>query len=182
VILQITKTTTRVDLSTRESARRHFDDHHWIALPRLIDGDLLTHVQDVNAPARFVEVRHDAVTPPSVDMTMEPDTVSALLELLCNDAAIPRSIETLTGCASLVRFSGCLYRLMPEAGHQHNRYKDVAHDRRVAMRINLGPATYEGGVLEIRELTTGRVIERVFDTGPGDAILFRIDALRRGRL
>jgi hypothetical protein len=68
VIPQITKTTTRVDLSSRESARRHVAGHHWIARPRLLDGDLLTHAHDVIASATFVEVRHDAVTPPSVDI------------------------------------------------------------------------------------------------------------------
>jgi hypothetical protein len=44
----------------------------------------------------------------------------------------------------------------------------------VAMSINLSAKPYSGGVLEIRTRESGKVLHRTANTGPGDAILFRV--------
>jgi hypothetical protein len=156
-------------------ARVWFDQHHWLKLPRLIDGRMLVDVQHAVQGATFVEVAHSHVTPPSIDVCMEPNACSALLELLCNDPALLQAVEALTGCSPLRRFSGFVYRLVPGTGHHHNWHNDVLDGRRVAMSINLEPDPYAGGTLQIRERATGTVIEEVTNNSPGDAVLFRID-------
>ena len=176
-MIRIERAGTRVGAGEGEwePLRDHFLRHHWIRLPRLVDAPLLRTVQRGLGAATFFEVRHDHVTPPSIDVCMEPDGTSGMLELVCNDRAFLHAVESLTGCTPLSRFSGFVYRLTPGAGHHHNWHDDVVQGRRVAMSINLEAEPYAGGVLQIRERETGRVVEEVTNTGAGDAVLFRID-------
>jgi len=179
MLLQIDRAATHFDLPRAADARAHFDRHHWVKLLKLLDGSMLRHVQRELARATFVEVHHTSVTPPSIDVCMEPNALSGLLELLCNDSGVLRAVESLTGCAPLVRFNGFVYRLTPGTGHYHNWHNDVLHGRRVAMSINLEAEPYEGGVLMIRERE--HLIEQVDNTGAGDAVLFRIDPMFQHR-
>jgi hypothetical protein len=175
VLLRIDRAAAHVDLTRVDLARSHFDRHHWVKLPHLLDGPMLRDVQRDIARATFVEVRHTSVTPPSIDVCMEPNALSAMLELLCNDPAVLGAVESVTGCGPLVRFNGFVYRLTPGTGHHHNWHNDVLQGRRVAMSVNLEPAPYEGGVLMIRDRNSERVIAEVENAGAGDAVLFRID-------
>jgi hypothetical protein len=45
----------------------------------------------------------------------------------------------------------------------------------VALSINLGKEPYLGGVLELRQKKSGRIVQQVSNTGFGDAILFQLD-------
>lgn len=175
MLLRIERAAAQVDLMRASEARGHFDRCHWLKLPQLLDGSLLQHVQREVARATFVEVRHTSVTPPSIDVCMTPNALSAMLELLCNDPAVLRAVESLTSCGPLVRFNGFVYRLTPGLGHHHNWHNDVVHGRRVAMSINLEPEPYEGGVLLMRDRDSEQVIAEIENTGAGDAVLFRID-------
>ena len=174
--VQIARDAARWDPAAVAAARAHFDVHHWVKVRGLVSGPLLRDVQDGLRRATFVEVRHQAVSPPSVDVCMEPNATSAMLELLCNDPALFAAVEAMTGCTPLTRFNGFVYRLAPDTGHHHNWHNDLVQNRRVAMSINLEPEPYEGGLLQIRVRETEDVIETVENVGAGDAILFRIDA------
>lgn len=160
--------------------RAHFERHHWIRLPRLLDDSLLRQVQRGVEEAAFVEIRHTAVEPPSVEVRMEPNATAAMLELLCNDAALLAAVEALTGCA-VSRFSGFVYRLAPGLG-EHHWHNDLVDGRRVAMSLNLGPAPYEGGLLQLRDRESTTILGEVANIVAGDAILFRIDARLQHRV
>ena len=181
MLLQVDRSATHFEPPRAADARAHFDRHHWVRLPHFLDGSMLVQVQRALARARFVEVRHTGVTPPSIDVCMEPNPLSAMLELLCNDAVVLRAVEALTGCGPLVRFNGFVYRLLPGTGHHHNWHNDMLQGRRVAMSINLEADPYEGGVLMIRERESERVVASVENTGAGDAVLFRIDSALQHR-
>jgi predicted 2-oxoglutarate/Fe(II)-dependent dioxygenase YbiX len=58
----------------------------------------------------------------------------------------------------------------------------MIQNRRVAMSVNLEPAPYEGGVLQIRRRENEAIIAEVENVGAGDAILFRIDAALQHRV
>ena len=155
--------------------REHFDAHHWVRLPAVLEPALLTDLQARVSAAPFVERRHEGVHPPSVDLHMVPNAASGLLELAFNDPVVFRAVEAITGCRPIGRFGGFVYRLTPQAGHEHNWHSDAVEGRLVAMSVNLGPGTYEGGLLEFRDRASERVLDRVANTAAGDAILFRID-------
>ena len=105
---------------------------------------------------------------------MVPSTLSGLLELVFNDAAVFNLVERVTGCGAIARFGGFVYRLTPTHGLEHHWHNDLIESRLVAMSVNLGPGMYEGGLLELRERASTRVLERVSNTGEGDALLFRL--------
>lgn len=159
----------------RDESRRHFEQHHWCRLPQFLSPPLLSRVQQGIAAATFVEMRHEAVQPPSIDLAMTPNATAAMLELCCNAPLVLSAIETLTGCAPLPTFGGFVYRLAPGTGLHHNWHSDCVHDRRVALSINVDMAPFEGGSLCIRQAATGVEIEQADNPRPGDALIFRID-------
>jgi predicted 2-oxoglutarate/Fe(II)-dependent dioxygenase YbiX len=161
--------------------RAHFAARHWVKLPGVLEPSLLADLQSRVARAEFVERVHTGVHPPSVDLSMVPNAASALLELMFNDAAVRRVVQTIAGCGAIERFGGFIYRLSPRSGHQHHWHNDVVQARLVAMSVNLGPDTYEGGLLEFRDRASERILDRVPNTGPGDALFFRIDAALQHR-
>jgi hypothetical protein len=176
-MLSIARASTVEALTGPETAalRRHFEEHHWARLPGMLAPSLLEDVQARLERATFVERVHDAVSPPSIDLCMVPNAAAAMLELACNDAAIFRAIEAITGAGPVGRFGGFVYRLSPEYGHQHHWHNDLVEGRLVAMSVNLGPGPYEGGLLELRDRASERLLDRLVNLVPGDALIFRID-------
>lgn len=174
--LQLDRRGTRYERSEAElaGARRHYDRRHWIRLPQFLSPDLFADLQNRLAFARFYERRHTGVVPPSIDLCMEANGVSAMLELITNDRALFDAVREITGCDPIARFSGSVYRLTPGLGHHHEWHDDVSRNRVAAMSINLSPAPYTGGVLQMRDRETERMLDEIANTGPGDAVLFRL--------
>jgi hypothetical protein len=175
-MLRISRTAAHVDASAARIAdmRAHFDRHHWARLPGVLSRDLLLEVQSRLVHAEFVERKHPGVVPPSVDLSMVPSTLSGLLELVFNDGAVFNLVQRVTGCGPIARFGGFVYRLTSTHGLAHHWHNDLIESRLVAMSVNLGPDVYEGGLLELRERASTHVLERVSNTGAGDALLFRL--------
>ena len=183
MILQVSKAATidRPDEPERRALADHFAARHWTRLTGVLAPALLADVQARVARAEFVERVHTNVHPPSIDLSMVPNAASALLELAFNDPAVFRVVEAVTGCRPIARFGGFIYRLSPEYGHQHHWHNDLVEGRLVAMSVNLGPGTYEGGLLEFRDRASETILDRASNTQPGDALLFRIDAALQHR-
>ncbi len=181
-------TSSLLDGAERSAMRAHFENHLWVRLPGVLEPALLSDVQRYLETAEFVEQRHLGVTPPSVDLTMTPGPASALLEVLFNDPAIFRDIEAITGSDPITRFAGFIYRLTPDRGHYHHWHNDLIDGRMIAMSVHLGPGSYEGGILHLRDAESERVIGSVANTTPGDAVIFalapflqhRVDAVTSG--
>ena len=174
-MIQLSRDAARWNADDIPAARDHFETHHWAKLRGFLSGSLLAEVQLAIRTAAFTEVIHRGVTPPSVDVCMDPHPTAALLELLCNDPRLFGAVEAIACCGPLTRFSGFVYRLAPQGGHHHNWHNDLVQGRRVALSVNLEPEPYEGGILQIRQRDTEQIIEEVENVGAGDAVLFRID-------
>lgn len=181
--LQIARSATsgRLTDDERSALRAQFAARHWVRLPGILEPALLVDIQDRVARADFVERVHPGVDPPSIDLCMAPNSASALLELAFNDAAVRQDVAAIAGCGPIARFGGFIYRLSPASGHHHNWHNDLVEGRLVAMSVNLGPATYDGGLLEFRDRASEAILDRVSNTGSGDALLFRIDAALQHR-
>jgi hypothetical protein len=177
-MLRISRTAAVIDASDHDVAdlRAHFDRHHWVKLPGVLAPDLLRDAQARLARAEFFERLHPGVTPPSFDLSMVPSTLSGLLELVFNDAAVFDTVARVTGCPPIARFGGFVYRLTPAHGLEHHWHDDLVESRIAAMSVNLGPGSYEGGLLELRDRASRKVLARVPNTGSGDALFFRLDA------
>jgi hypothetical protein len=108
------------------------------------------------------------------ELSMRTTRAATLLGFLINDPTLFEQIRAITGCERIGTFVGRIYRMLPGPEHEDSWHDDVTEGRMVAMSLNLGEAPYSGGVLEIRDRDSKRVLHRVENTGPGDALLFRI--------
>jgi hypothetical protein len=152
--------------------REQFDRRHAVVLPRLFGPVLLAEVQGALESAPFAARDYDGL---AGELALE-ETVPLVARLLfvMNDPALFRAIEAITGIESLVRFDGRIYRRVARPDHYDNWHTDIHDNRRVTMSVNLSEAPYDGGVLHLRRRGTERTLVELHNTGPGDAILFRI--------
>jgi hypothetical protein len=97
------------------------------------------------------------------------------LLLLTNEPRFLDFVKTMTQSPEIQSFSGSVGRRLPAAGHDDAWHSDAVDGRLAAMSVNLSREPYEGGVLQIREEPEGRIVYERANTGPGDAVLFKID-------
>lgn len=68
-----------------------------------------------------------------------------------------------------------MYKLIPDSEHAFDWHDDLQeHSRLIAMSINMSAGTYCGGLLQIREVRSGKIVGEVANTGFGNTALFRI--------
>ena len=108
------------------------------------------------------------------ELLLKPGRAFALLAFLINDPELFEAVREISGCERIRSFTGRVYRMVPGAGHRGAWHDDLIEGRSVAMNLNLGTEPYSGGVLEIRDRDSKVVLHRVANTGPGDAVIFRI--------
>jgi hypothetical protein len=99
--------------------------------------------------------------------------VAQAFTLLFNSTALFRLIEELTGCPAIGNFQGRIYMMRPDAGHYDTWHTDNDGNRLVGLSCNLS-AGYSGGVFQIRERQTERIVGEVTNTVRGDTHIFRI--------
>ena len=172
--LQVTRQGVRVpDASTLAAWARDFGDRHCIHVRGLLEPRLLEWLRAELVHATFVERIHTELTPPAVDLALADERLHAILFTLLNHQTLFDAVEAISGCDPIGCYGHVLYRMEPHPGHHDTWHGDNDGNRMIAMSINIGEP-YEGGWLSIRERTTGRHVHSVANTGPGDAILFRI--------
>jgi len=158
-----------------DAMRRRFDEHHAIALPRFLDADVLAYVQSCLRDATFTDRDDDVAR----EACMADNTMLAMMSLISNDGRLFDIIRRITGCAPIGYFTGRVYALHADAGHYDRWHSDSSDDRRIGMSINLSEREFQGGVFQIRRAAAEAAHWSIANTGPGDAILFRIsDDLR----
>lgn len=156
-------------------ARACFERVHALPLPRLLDADLLAFVQRQIELDGFRIRVHDMLPSRPVDLLLNPSIASALLLLVSNNAPFLDFVRRVTGRDEIQSFSGTVNRRIPGAGHKCAWHADLVDGRVAALTINLSSEPYEGGVLQIREEPDGPIVYEQAVTGPGDAILFKLD-------
>lgn len=151
------------------SLRERFRREHHILLPGLVRERLLDRVRRELDAADFEE--HTGIR---TELRMRSDRALALLEFLANDPNLFEAVREITGCDRIGAFLGRVYRMLPGPEHEGVWHADLVHGRMVAMSVNLSEAPYSGGLLEIRDEQSKRVLHRIANTGPGDAVIFRL--------
>jgi hypothetical protein len=159
------------DSARLEQVRAMFDEHHCVRLPNLLEPDLARSVIAALDRGLFRDFTHDGI---GTEECAIPGLGTGVLELLANDPEFFAAVRVLTGCGPIGLFHGRVYRMVPGEGHYDSWHSDEGYDRLVAMSINLSPAPYSGGILQIRESPSGSIVHEVANTGFGDAIIFRI--------
>jgi 2OG-Fe(II) oxygenase superfamily len=141
-----------------------------LVIPGLIEGSLADELARLVDGSIFYRREHDGI---GVEECMEVNAALAWLLLLINDERLLGVIRSITGCASIGRFDGRVYRLAPSTDHHDSWHDDVGDNRLVAMSINLGLEAYEGGTLQLRDRGSGETVEAK-SVRLGDALLFAL--------
>jgi hypothetical protein len=171
-MLQLSSRTVVTALSGAEldALQRHWQQHHFIVLPRFFDTSLLQMVRTHLRGAEFFDNQH----PSGSEATMKKDRVNWQLDFLMNTAALMRQVEAITGIGPLRHFQGRVYQLTPHTEQGHDWHSDYAHHRRLGVSVNLSERVFAGGVLQLRDDRTKAMLGEISNTGDGDCVIFRL--------
>jgi 2OG-Fe(II) oxygenase superfamily len=162
----------RITTSELSSLRQNFERNHWFRLQRLVGEELLHRISGEIDNEEFQTQTHDTA---HTELVMRTGRAANLLAFLTNDPRLFQLIREITGCDPISWYAGRIYRMLPGPEHEGHWHDDALEGRMLAMTLNLGEAPYSGGVLEIREASSKKVVDKVENTGPGDALVFRVD-------
>jgi 2OG-Fe(II) oxygenase superfamily len=162
----------RITTSELRSLRQNFERNHWFRLQGLLGKELLHRISGEIENEEFQTQTHDTA---HTELVMRTGRAANLLAFLTNDPRLFQLIREITGCDPISWYAGRIYRMLPGPEHEGHWHDDALDGRMLAMTVNLGQAPYSGGILELREKSSEKVIDRVTNTGPGDALVFRVD-------
>lgn len=172
-IAQVTRTGVRIaDRPALDEARERLRRDCCLLLPRFLEPGLLAWFQRRMADAEFKTLMHPLVDPPAIELELQSHPLLSRLLFLVNDAALFDAVQYVSGCGAIGSFLGRVYKMVPGAGHADTWHHDVDDSRMLTLSVNLGDRPYEGGILQIMDWETRRLVHEVANTGPGDAILF----------
>jgi hypothetical protein len=153
------------------SLREKYERDDYVILPRLFEPalfeELLRRVED----APFVPRDHDGI---ALELCMADKITTAMMDFFPNNPSFLRLVEQITGQPRLGEFNGRVYRMTSSDGHFDHWHNDCIDDRVVTMSVNLSRQVYSGGALQIRGRSSKEILQEIYNTGFGDALLFRI--------
>jgi hypothetical protein len=173
VSIQVTNAGAAGAVSRAELARLHreFAQHHCVLLRGLFDRALLREIAEPIARSGFRPKKHARL---GTDLAITNPTVPGALTFLVNDSKLFNLVRAITGCPWIGSFGGRIYRIAPRRGQNLTWHNDMLPRRLVAMSINLASPPCDGGLLQIRDSRSHRLLHEVANRGYGDAVLFEI--------
>jgi hypothetical protein len=155
-----------------ELLKRDFERRHYLLLKDFLHPEIASLLLPFLKRAKYSPAQYKRV---GSEFLMEPNLALDTLSFLTNDMKLFSLIQTITDCGSIGCFQGRIYKLIPDPQHIFDWHNDL-HDesRLIAMSINLSAGMYRGGLLQIREVRSGKIAGEVANTGFGSAVLFRI--------
>ncbi len=180
-MIQITRTGVafRGTPDDLENLRSQFDREYCVLLRNFFDQELLSLTLHCLEKASFQHHNDSGI---AEELKSEDKTLNGLLHMMTNKPKLFDLVRAITGCDPIGCFGGRVYRMIPGGGHYDTWHSDVGDNRLITLSLNLSTDVYSGGVLQIREEETGRVVHEVANIGLGDAILFRISTRLRHRV
>ena len=171
--IQITNAGAAGAVSRAELARLRpeFAQNHCVLLRGLFDRALLREIAAPIARSGFRPKKHAWL---GADLTITNAAVPGALTFLINDSKLFDLVLAITGCPRIGSFGGRIYRIAPRRGQHLTWHNDMLPRRLVAMSINLASPPCEGGLLQIRDSRSHRLLHEVANRGYGDAVLFEI--------
>lgn len=144
---------------------------HCVRLPQFLEPQLLSPIQRHISHASFYKKRDKGI---ALEACMKDNSILRSLIFLMNDFRLFRCIQTITDCPTIQCFSGRVYAFVPGQGHYDSWHNDLNGRRLIGVSINLSPTIFQGGVFQIRDKNSKKIYYEAANTGPGDALLFRI--------
>jgi 2OG-Fe(II) oxygenase superfamily len=170
-MIQATSTGLIVDREEICELRSQFQANHCVLLRGLLAPQLLELIFAKLEGVKWNEFHHGEF---AFERVAEPGAAFALLHFVANSPRFLAVIHEITGCGPFSWFGGRIYRM--EVGHYNLWHGDTLHNRLLAMSINLSKRAYRGGLFQIREMGAQQPLAEIANTGPGDALFFRISS------
>ena len=148
-----------------------FQVDHFVRLPALLESSLVDFIQSRLAQGSWQPMSHGLA---GDDIVSTDVPVNHALHFLANAPAFLDAVRIISGCGDITWLDGRIIRLSPNPGRYDSWHDDVDGHRRVGMSLNLSPHGFQGGVFQLRDPATHRVLAEYANTGLGDAVLFRI--------
>jgi hypothetical protein len=168
-MIELRKDGVVADREDVERLSSQFEKTHWVLLRDLLDPELLSLALSYIEQGQWLENR---VLGFYYDLEVGP--ALQLLHFMSNTPKFLETISEITGCNSLSWFDCRLWKMAPNLGHTDEWHSDATEGRLIAMSLNLSPRGYQGGLLQIREAKSHRMLAEIANTGLGDAILFLV--------
>jgi hypothetical protein len=181
MMIQLTHKDVQAGEDCVTRARTEFDEKHYTRLPGFLDPKLLEYLMRHVAAAQLVVKSEVDAKAGEFGRTLfvplnEPAWL--ILHLFLNQPGLFRLVSEITGCPAPKNFFGRIHRSLPGAVHQIDWHSDADDHRMVGLWINLSGKPWAGGLFQLREKSSQRMIlELGGEAGcgsPGDALIFRI--------
>jgi hypothetical protein len=153
--------------------RLKFDQQHYLRFPHFLDPEILGFAQSQIESGRFYQRVHENIGS-NKELCMVGNAGFGALLLLVNDEKLFQIIQDVTQCAKIRCFEGRVYRVSAGQGHHDSWRDDIGDHRLVGMSVNLGKNVHVGGMLQIRERVSGKIVADVPNERAGDAEIFRL--------
>jgi 2OG-Fe(II) oxygenase superfamily len=170
-MIQLRRSEVVADRQDIERFKIEFQEKQCVLLPKLLEPSLLDFLLDRLERGPWRDQIHSGI---GVELTLEDAPARVLLHFVANAPAFLKTVQEITGCGPLSQFGGRVYRFIPNSGHYDSWHNDDGNGRLVAMSLNLSLRGYEGGVFQLRDWESKRILVEIANTGWGDATLFRI--------
>ncbi len=153
--------------------RLQFHQQHYLRFPDFLDPEILAFAQSQIDSGQFYQRVHEDIGS-NKELCMVGNAGLGALLLLVNDEKLFQVIQDLTQCAKIRCFEGRVYRVSAGQGHHDSWHDDIGDHRLVGMSVNLGKNVHIGGMLQIRERASGKIVADVPNACAGSAVIFRL--------
>jgi hypothetical protein len=154
-----------------ERLRVQFANAHVVRLPALLEPQLLSQALYLIERGNWRERERAGFYRESV---LDTGPAVNLLRFVSNSPKFLEVIGEITATHPLTWFDGRVYRMKPSGDHTQNWHEDSIEGRLIGLSLNLSPRGYAGGLFQMRDAKSHRMLLEIANTGLGDAFLFRV--------
>lgn len=170
-MIQLQQSRVVIDPGDISKLRMHFRRSHCVLLPKILEASLLDLLLSRFQGARWQRKAHSNIRVETISMDQLGLEV---LHFLINAPNFLNFIEEVGETEPITWCGGRVYRMLPNSRHYDSWHDDNIKNRLIGITINLSPLPYRGGVFQMREEGSKRLLVQIANTGLGDALLFRI--------
>ena len=170
-MIQLQQSRVVIEPGDITSLKMQFRRSHYLVLPKVLESSLLDFLISRFRDTKWRRKAHSFIRVESVPMDQLGLEV---LHFLMNAPNFLNFVEEISEIKPISWCGGRVYRMLPNSGHHDSWHDDDIKNRLVGISINLSPVPYCGGVFQMREQGSKRLLVQIANTGLGDAMLFRI--------
>lgn len=147
--------------------------HHALAFSGMIEPSFFARLLQLCNAAQFIV---DAKTDIANRQSETPGIAGRSLALVLQRRNLMQWLESATGCEPLQSTFGRIVQISPGDAPRLNWHDDLPEDpsRRLGITINLSENAYEGGLFELREKKTGKILMRHRHEKLGSTLIFDV--------